>query len=102
VPLIVDDMISTGGTIAAAFHALQEAGAAAEAVLVVASHGLFVGPAVTRLRELPLQRVVVTDSVVSTITTEIPLQRESLQTLLAEVIRRLHGHESLEDLLVHR
>ena len=102
VPVIVDDMISTGGTIAAAFQALQEAGAATEAVIVVASHGLFVGPAVVRMRELPLLRIVVTDSVSSTITTEFPLQQESLKTLLADVIRRLHDQESLGDLLVHR
>lgn len=102
VPVIVDDMISTGGTVVAAFQALQEAGAASETLLVVASHGLFVGPAVARVQELPLQRVVVTDSVASAITTEFPLQRQSLKPLLADVIRRLHRHESLRNLLVHR
>ncbi len=102
VPVLVDDMISTGGTIVAAYQALHVAGAAQESVIIVASHGLFVGSAVERLRELPLQRVVVTDSVSSTVTTEFPLQRQSLKTLLADVIQRLHRHESLHDLLVHQ
>ena len=102
VPVLVDDMISTGGTIVAAFQALQVAGAAAETVRIVASHGLFVGPALERLRRLPLQRVLVTDSVVSPISSELPLQRQSLQPLLADAIQRLHCHESLHDLLVHQ
>ena len=102
VPVLVDDMISTGGTIVAAFQALQVAGTAAETVRIVASHGLFVGPALERLRRLPLQRVLVTDSVVSPISSELPLQRQSLQPLLADAIQRLHCHESLHDLLVHQ
>lgn len=102
VPVMVDDMISTGGTIAAAFQALQEAGAASAPLIVVASHGLFAGLIIARMRGLPLQRIVVTDSVVSSLSLEFPLQRQSLKTLLADVIRRLHQHESLEDLLLHR
>jgi ribose-phosphate pyrophosphokinase len=105
VPVMVDDMISTGGTLAAAFHALQEAGAAAEKVLkvlVVASHGLFVGLVLARMLWLPLSRIVVTDSVSSSLISDVPVRRQSLQTLLADVIRRLHQQESLGDLLVHR
>jgi len=102
VPVMVDDMISTGGTIVAAFQALQEAGAASAPLIVVASHGLFVGLVLARMRWLPLQRIVVTDSVSSSLTPEFPLQRQSLRTLVADVIRRLHQHESLGDLLVHR
>jgi phosphoribosylpyrophosphate synthetase len=55
-----------------------------------------------RMQELPLARVVVTDSVPSTLMAESPLQRQSLKTILADVIRRLHRRESLSDLLVHR
>jgi ribose-phosphate pyrophosphokinase len=53
VPIIVDDMISTGGTIAAASQALLAAGCAPP-VMVVTTHGLLVGPAVERLRSIPL------------------------------------------------
>jgi ribose-phosphate pyrophosphokinase len=54
-PLVVDDMISTGGMSEAAIGAVREAGCKPDAV-VVATHGLFVGPAVERLR--PLDRGV--------------------------------------------
>jgi ribose-phosphate pyrophosphokinase len=47
--LVVDDMISTGGTVQAAIEALLAAGCAPE-VTVAVSHGLFVGPVVERLR----------------------------------------------------
>jgi ribose-phosphate pyrophosphokinase len=99
-PIIVDDMISTGGTIVAAVQALLTAGCVPQ-LTVVTSHALLVGPAIERLRLLPVQRFVATDSV--PIPTGIPfsLHVASLDALLAEAIRRLHGHLSLRDLIVH-
>jgi ribose-phosphate pyrophosphokinase len=99
-PLIVDDMISTGGTIVAASQALLAAGCAPP-LTVVATHGLFVGPALERLRSVPLQRVLVTDSVTAPPKSTLPLHVTSLAALLAEAIGRLHDHRSLRDLLVH-
>jgi ribose-phosphate pyrophosphokinase len=99
-PLIVDDMISTGGTIVAASQALHAAGSATP-MTVAATHGLLVGPAIERLRGIALQRLLVTDSVTAPTERAFPLQVTSLDTLLAEAIRRLHGRHSLSDLLVH-
>jgi ribose-phosphate pyrophosphokinase len=99
-PLIVDDMISTGGTIAAASQALLAAGARAP-ITVVASHALLVGPAATRLRAVPMGRLVATDSVVPAESLDVPLQPVGLAPLLADAIRRLHANESLGELLVH-
>ena len=96
-PVVVDDMITTGATIAATVHALFEQGALPRA-LVAATHGLFVGPAVQRLRELPLEHVVVTDSVPLVSDFPIPLRVASIQRLLADAIRRLHDNQSLDDL----
>ena len=50
-PLIVDDMITTGATIEAAVNGLLAAGCLRE-ITVVATHALFVGPALERLRAL--------------------------------------------------
>ena len=61
-PIIVDDMISTGGTQKAAIDALVEAGCEPE-ITVVASHGLFAGPAEDELLDAPVERYIVTDSV---------------------------------------
>ena len=47
--LVVDDMISTGGTIEKAIKALLEAGCLSSGIKVAASHGLLVGPAAERL-----------------------------------------------------
>ena len=60
-PIIVDDMISTGGTIAAAVRLLREQGSAAR-IVVAATHGVFVEGAVDALMSLRIERLVVSDS----------------------------------------
>jgi ribose-phosphate pyrophosphokinase len=99
-PIIVDDMISTGGTIVAASQALLSAGCEPQ-MTVVTTHALLVGPAIERLRGIPAQRWLVTDSVTTPVESALALQVTSLDALLAEAIRRLHGHLSLRDLLAH-
>lgn len=99
-PLVIDDMISTGGTIEAAVRALLAAGCA-PAVSVAATHGLLVGGAVDRLHALPIERLLVTDSVPIGHDLPLPVERVSLAPLLATVIRRLHRGESLADLFAH-
>lgn len=98
--LIVDDMITTGGTIAAAVNVVKAAGAASE-VTVAASHGLFVGPAQERLRVLGVTRFIVTDSVALAADLRLPVKVVSVAPLLAEALRRLHGDQSLSDLVTH-
>ncbi len=101
VPIVVDDMISTGGTIQAVIQALLAAGCGSEDLTVVASHGLFVGPAEERLHTVPIHRLLVTDSVARPAREPFALQVVSLGSLLAEAITRLHNNQSLSDLLVH-
>jgi ribose-phosphate pyrophosphokinase len=98
--LVVDDMLSTAGTVQAAIQALLAAGCTPE-VTVAVSHGLFVGPAVERLRTLPVRRLLATDSVAAPAHLPFPVHGVSLAPLLAEAIRRLHGQQSLGDLLLH-
>jgi len=99
-PLIVDDLISTGGTIEAAVKALLQARCAPE-ITVVASHALLVGPAIERLRDPTVRRLIVTDSVAVLPETPLPLQIAGLGPLLADAIERLHDNQSLSDMLVH-
>ncbi len=86
--VLVDDMISTGGTLAAAVHAVLEAGAQ-PSVTVCAVHGLFVGAAKERLGALPLARVVVSDSVPPGPPLGFPVERVRCAPTLATVLRRL-------------
>ncbi|HUY20458.1 MAG TPA: ribose-phosphate pyrophosphokinase [Candidatus Binataceae bacterium] len=100
-PIIIDDMISTGGTIEAAARALIAAGCVPE-ITVVATHALLVGPAIERLSALPLKRMVVSDSLPTPAHGLLPLQVVSLAAMLAETITRLNIGESMTELLSHR
>jgi ribose-phosphate pyrophosphokinase len=99
-PIIVDDMITTGGTVEAAVKGLLAAGCKPD-VSVVATHALFVGPAVARLQGLPIRQLIGTDSV--EITTEMPahFQVVNVAPLLADAIGRLHRDQSLEPIIAH-
>jgi len=100
-PFIVDDMISTGGTVAAAVRALTAAGCRPD-VTVVATHGVFTDQAADTLRELPIGRIVITDSVARRQDLALPVEVVTIAPLLAEVVARLDRDESLGDLVSHR
>jgi ribose-phosphate pyrophosphokinase len=97
--LIVDDMISTGGTIEKAITALLEAGCSPSGIKVAASHPLLVGPAAERLGKLPIERIYVSDSVPTPEKFPVPIQVSSVASFLATLIQRLHNQESIGDLV---
>lgn len=88
--IIVDDIVSTAGTIEAAVGALLGAGATKD-ITVCATHGLFVGPAGDRLRPLPIRRIVVTDTLPRSPSAPAITEVISTAALVAETIRKLHG-----------
>lgn len=88
--LLVDDMISTGGTVEAAIRALLAAGCQPE-ISVIATHALFVGPAVERLQPLPIRRFLTTNSLLLAHQLPLPVQVVNLGPLLAATIARMHG-----------
>jgi len=77
--LIVDDMISTGGTIIAAASALREAGAVS--VSVACTHGVFVNNAIERLTGSAL------DTVLCCNTLENEVSHISVARIIADAIR---------------
>lgn len=58
--ILIDDMIDTAGTIVSACEVLKAKGASD--VWAMATHGLLSGPAVDRLKNAPIDRVVVTNT----------------------------------------
>ncbi|MHC5023064.1 MAG: ribose-phosphate diphosphokinase [Planctomycetota bacterium] len=59
--LMVDDMISTAGTICEAAKLVVDRGA--RQVIAAATHAVLVGLAMERIREAPISRLIVTDSI---------------------------------------
>jgi ribose-phosphate pyrophosphokinase len=94
--LIVDDMISTGGTIAESVEALLAAGAR-PSITVAATHGLFLAGARDRLACAAVREVLVTDTVASTAQNWPLLRVVSIAPLIAAAIRRFLSGESLSD-----
>jgi ribose-phosphate pyrophosphokinase len=94
--LLVDDMISTGGTIVEAMRALHAAGARDE-VFVAATHGVFVEDARERLAAAGARAVIVTDSL-PIAEAGGPVQVVTIAPLLATALRHLIHGESLRDL----
>jgi ribose-phosphate pyrophosphokinase len=58
--VLIDDMIDTGGTLVAGAEQLIERGA--RQVYAAATHGVLSGPAIDRLKNSPITKVVVTDT----------------------------------------
>ena len=59
--IIVDDMVDTAGTLCKAANMLKEAGA--RRVFCFASHGVFSGPALSRITDSELTELVVLDTI---------------------------------------
>lgn len=95
--VLIDDMIDTAGTICQAAELLVERGAAS--VSAAATHGVFSGPAIDRLKNSVLERVIVTD------TLPMPSEKsfDSLEVLsvapvLADAIRAVFEESSVSQI----
>ncbi len=99
--LIIDDLISTGGTLLRAAQAARKAGA--KKVIALVTHGLFMPGAEQMIADPAVDRLVVTDSVPPfRLDPEARGKIDILPAapLLAEAIRRLHERRALTDLMV--
>jgi ribose-phosphate pyrophosphokinase len=99
VALLFDDMISTAGSICGAAELVKKKGA--KEIHVAATHGVLAGKAVERLKNAPVDSIVVTDSI--PISDEKAAQLPNLKILsiapmMGEAIRRIHQHKSISDI----
>ncbi|MDP1570685.1 MAG: ribose-phosphate pyrophosphokinase [Vicinamibacterales bacterium] len=98
--VIADDIIDTAGTIQKAAQALRNEGATR--VLACAVHGVLSGPALERIEQAPLDKLIVTNT--------IPLAADrapvgkihvlSVARLLGQAIRSIHEETSVSSLFV--
>jgi ribose-phosphate pyrophosphokinase len=95
--IIVDDIVSTAGTLIEAVNALKKEGAGD--IYAAITHAVLADPAIERIRESDLKELVVTDT--------IAVDKEkrcdkikvlSIAPLLAEAIKRIHEEESVSAL----
>ncbi|MEM7092667.1 MAG: ribose-phosphate diphosphokinase [Actinomycetota bacterium] len=93
--VLIDDMIDTGGTIVAAAELLTDKGA--KSVIAATTHGVFSGPAIERLENSCIEKVVVTNT--------LPMRRRidkievvSIAPLIAAAIRAVFEDASVSEI----
>ena len=99
--ILVDDLIDTGGTIVNAANALMEIGA--KEVYACCTHGLLSGPAIDRIKESEIKKLVTLNT--------IPLDENkridkivslSVASVFAEAIERIYGDISISSLFTQQ
>ena len=95
--LIIDDMIDTAGTTVNAADAAIEKGA--RSVTAVATHGVLSGPAIKRLEESKIKKIIITDTILFSKEKQIEkIKIVSVADIFGEAISRVHNGESVSAL----
>lgn len=100
--LLFDDMITTAGTACGAAKLVRKFGATR--VYLGATHPVFAGPAVERLRDADLEQICVTNTIAisEAVCRQVPsLRILSVADLFGEAIRRIHRNESVSALFTN-
>ena len=94
--VIVDDMISPGGSITQAASVLRKSGATE--IVIAVSHAVFCGPAVELIDAAPLDHILVTDTIPTADPAPQKLETVSVASLVARAIRNIHAETSVSSL----
>ena len=95
--LIVDDIVSTGGTLLRGVDLLMEKGA--KRVFAATTHGLFAGNSIEAIQASPIEEVIVTDTVpITSAARQGKITVLSVAPLLGEAIRRNYFNLSVSKL----
>ena len=102
VAILIDDMIDTAGTACKAASILKENGASY--IFMLATHGLFSGPALERITASDFNKIVVTNTVSqkSEILECNKIKIIDVSWIIAEAIKRQHDGTSLSELYLNR
>ena len=95
IPIMIEDVIDTAGTLSGAVDVLVAKGARPE-VYICATHAVLASPAVQRLSRDEIREVIVTNTIPLTPERRLPkVTVLSAAPLLAEAIRRIHLDQSV-------
>ena len=96
--LLVDDIVDSAGTLCNAAEALMDAGASNVSAYV--THGVLSGGAVARITSSPMQRLIITDSIMATEAVRVShnIEQLTIAPLIAEAIRRISEESSVSSL----
>jgi ribose-phosphate pyrophosphokinase len=96
--VLVDDIVDSAGTLCNAAAALKESGATSVAAYV--THGVLSGGAVSRVTSSPLEKMIITDSILATEAVRVSgnIEQLSIAPLIAEAIRRISEESSVSSL----
>lgn len=96
--VIVDDIIDTAGTLCNTAKSLYEQGA--ERILATCSHPVLSGPAIERIEQSPIDKVVVTNTIPLGKLQSSKIIQLSVAELLAKAIHNIHEELSVSELFV--
>lgn len=96
--VIVDDLIDTAGTLTQAVDSLVKNGA--KRVFAVATHPVLSGPAIDRIKNSQLERLIVTDSIPLSANAKMCSKIEvvSVAPVVAQAIQRINENKSVSSL----
>jgi|TARA_B110000967_G_C18840481_1_gene539098 ribose-phosphate pyrophosphokinase len=95
--LIIDDMIDTAGTTVNAAKAAIDKGATS--ITAIATHGVLSGPALKRLNDSEIKKIIITDTIARQEKKSIEkLKVVSVGKVFAEAVNRVHNGESVSAL----
>ncbi len=97
--LLVDDLVSTGGTIISAANYIKQKGA--KSVRAAVTHGLFTGSALEKINKSSIEEFITTDTIAlrDDVVKHPKIMVVSVAPLLAEAIKRIESGESLSNAL---
>ena len=95
IAVVVDDMISTGGTLVKAAEALRKRGATD--VYTLATHGIFAGDAIAQFERSEINKVIVTNTIPRTIDSA-KVEHLTIAQILADAIKRITSNRSVSEL----
>jgi ribose-phosphate pyrophosphokinase len=97
--VICDDMIDTAGTLVNTVQALRKKKAGR--IFACATHGVLSGPAIERLRNAPIDEIILTNTVPLDSARVLPnMKILSVAALLGTAIQSIHEETSVSDLFV--